>query len=75
MRRRAEGQTGRRAGFDFGSLRPLVAALRRIVGMPDYQSYLEHLRRKHPECTVPSEREYFDQYVAARYSGGPTRCC
>ena len=52
-----------------------MATLRRIVGMPDYASYIEHLRRKHPDCAVPSEREFFDQYVAARYSGGPTRCC
>ena len=55
--------------------RRATAILRRIVGMPDYASYIEHLRRKHPDCAVPSEREFFDQYVTARYSGGPTRCC
>jgi uncharacterized short protein YbdD (DUF466 family) len=57
------------------SLRLIVSSLRRIVGMPDYAGYVEHLRRKHPECAVPSEQEFFDQYVIARYSGGPTRCC
>jgi len=52
-----------------------MATFRRIVGMPDYAAYVEHLRRKHPGCDVPTEREFFDQYVTARYSGGPTRCC
>ena len=49
--------------------------LRRIAGMPDYEAYVRHLRSCHPERAVPSEREYFEQYVAARYGDGPTRCC
>jgi len=24
---------------------------------------------------LPSEREYYEEYVRARYEGGPTRCC
>jgi uncharacterized short protein YbdD (DUF466 family) len=43
--------------------------------MPDYEGHVEHLRRCHPDHPVPSEREYFEQYVAARYGDGPTRCC
>ena len=42
---------------------------------PTTQTYVAHLRQKHPGCAVPSEQEFFDQYVTARYSGGPTRCC
>jgi len=56
-------------------LRRFAASLRRIVGMPDYASFVEHMKRRHPDCAVPTEREFFDQYVTARYSGGPTRCC
>ena len=56
-------------------MRDLLAVLKRILGMPDYQAYLAHLRAHHPGCAVPSEREYFDEFVRARYSGGPTRCC
>ena len=67
MLERKGGKAGRREAF--------VAALRRIVGMPDYTSFVEHMKRKHPDCAVPTEREYFDQYVTARYSSGPTRCC
>jgi uncharacterized short protein YbdD (DUF466 family) len=57
------------------SLRHFVSAFRRVVGMPDYLSFVEHMKRRHPDCAVPTEREFFDQYVTARYSGGPTRCC
>jgi uncharacterized short protein YbdD (DUF466 family) len=43
--------------------------------MPDYAAHLEHLRRYHPERPVPSEREYFEAFVTARYGDAPTRCC
>jgi uncharacterized short protein YbdD (DUF466 family) len=69
MPRRTDGRSDGRAVI------PWIAAVRRILGMPDYATFVEHMRRRHPTCAVPTEREYFDQYVAARYSGGPTRCC
>ena len=43
--------------------------------MPDYQTYLAHLRLRHPDWPIPSEREYFELYLQARYGDGPTRCC
>jgi uncharacterized short protein YbdD (DUF466 family) len=58
-----------------GTLRAAASALRRVAGMPDYRAHVEHLRRCHPGRTVPTEREYFEQYIAARYGDGPTRCC
>ena len=67
--RRTGGQAVRRTVARVGEL------LRRIAGMPDYRAYVEHLRRCHPERALPTEREYFEQYVAARYGDGPTRCC
>jgi uncharacterized short protein YbdD (DUF466 family) len=56
-------------------LTELVRALRRVMGMPDYQAHLEHLRRFHPDRPRPTEREFFDDFVRARYTDGPTRCC
>jgi uncharacterized short protein YbdD (DUF466 family) len=68
---------GRRGGW--GALGQafsrLLSAIRRIAGMPDYAAYLEHLRRCHPERGVPSEREFYEAFVATRYEDGPTRCC
>lgn len=49
--------------------------VRRIAGMPDYAAHVAHLRTEHPGCPIPSEREFFDRYLATRYEGGPTRCC
>jgi uncharacterized short protein YbdD (DUF466 family) len=49
--------------------------LRRLAGMPDYHAHVEHLRRRHPETPIPSEREFYDDFVRARYGDGPTRCC
>jgi len=52
-----------------------VAVLRRVAGMPDYAAYVGHLRRCHPGRPIPTEREFFLEYVATRYGDGPTRCC
>ena len=48
---------------------------RGIAGMPDYHAYLEHLRRCHPDRAPLGEREFFDEYLRARYADGPNRCC
>jgi uncharacterized short protein YbdD (DUF466 family) len=53
----------------------VIAAMKRVVGMPNYEAYVEHLRTHHPECPVPSERQYFDDYLKGRYGGGFSRCC
>jgi uncharacterized short protein YbdD (DUF466 family) len=55
--------------------RRVLSGIRRIAGMPDYAAHVEHLRRCHPEAPIPSEREYYDDFVRARYGDGPTRCC
>ena len=56
-------------------LRAFVRTVRQVMGMPDYQAHLEHLRRRHPDRPLPSEREFFDEFVRTRYGDGPTRCC
>jgi uncharacterized short protein YbdD (DUF466 family) len=43
--------------------------------MPDYDAHVAHLRRCHPDRALPTRREYFEQYLLARYGDGPTRCC
>jgi uncharacterized short protein YbdD (DUF466 family) len=55
-----------------GALRRLVRALRRIVGAPDYQAYLEHCREAgHPPLL--SEREYVAEFFESKGKG--MRCC
>ena len=53
----------------------ITGVIRRIAGMPDYAGHLEHLRRCHPERGVPTEKEFFEEYLRSRYGGGVTRCC
>jgi uncharacterized short protein YbdD (DUF466 family) len=55
--------------------RQIMTAIRRIVGMPDYDAYVAHLRDHHPECVLPTEREYYGLYLRGRYGGGFSRCC
>jgi uncharacterized short protein YbdD (DUF466 family) len=52
-----------------------LRTVRRVAGMPDYAAFAEHQRRCHPEASLPSEREFYAQYLAARYGDAPTRCC
>ena len=56
------------------AIRGLLADLKRLLGMPDYQRHVAHLRARHPERTVPSEREFYDEFLRARYDG-VSRCC
>jgi uncharacterized short protein YbdD (DUF466 family) len=58
-----------------GFLTRAAAVLRRLAGMPDYAAYVEHARRCHPDRPVLSERDFFTEYLSARYADGPTRCC
>jgi uncharacterized short protein YbdD (DUF466 family) len=53
----------------------VLRVVRRISGMPDYAAYVEHAKRRHPERALASEREFYEEYLRARYEGGPTRCC
>jgi uncharacterized short protein YbdD (DUF466 family) len=53
----------------------VLQVVRRVAGMPDYAAHVAHLRRCHPEGDVPSAREFYEEYVRARYGDGPTRCC
>lgn len=55
--------------------RALVAAARRIAGVPDYDAYVAHLRSHHPERAIPSASEFFTERQQARYRAGGGRCC
>jgi uncharacterized short protein YbdD (DUF466 family) len=48
---------------------------RRLIGVPDYDTYVAHLRAYHPERPVPSYAEFFRERQEARYRGGGGRCC
>lgn len=55
----------------------LGQAARMLVGMPDYDTYVEHMRNKHPDKPVMTYEEFFRERQEARYGGGKGRpiCC
>lgn len=63
-----------------GFLRTLAAILRRtgnlMVGLPDYDDYLRHMAKSHPEEPVMDRVAFFRNRQQARYGGkGGGRCC
>jgi len=61
--------------FPLSLLPAFLSLLRSVAGMPDYAAHLEHLRRSHPGRPIPTEREFYEEFVRNRYQDGPTRCC
>ncbi len=54
------------------AIKRLLRALRRVIGAPDYEAYLEHCRAVgHPPRL--SEREYVKQFFENK--GKAPRCC
>ena len=55
----------------------LVRTARLCCGVPDYDTYVRHLRERHPERVVPDYATFFRQRQEARYGGrgGGFRCC
>jgi Uncharacterized small protein len=53
----------------------LRRALRGLFGMPDYERYLEHMRRCHPDAAPLTEREFHRHAIDRRYGAARARCC
>lgn len=46
-----------------------------MVGVPDYDRYLEHMRAVHPELTPLSREAFVQSRMLARYGGKGTGKC
>lgn len=55
--------------------RLLAQTGRLIVGVPDYDLYLAHMRRTHPDTATMSREAFFANRLEARYGRGASRCC
>ncbi|MFA9438861.1 YbdD/YjiX family protein [Uliginosibacterium sp. sgz301328] len=53
----------------------LGQAARALVGLPDYDTYVQHMRTTHPDRTPMTYEEFFRERQEARYSGGAGKCC
>ncbi len=72
-----EGRSARpalpRRAFD--AVRGVVWWFSSILGGQDYQRYVAHLRRTHPGCPIPTERQYWRDRHAEADRSPTNRCC
>lgn len=52
-----------------------VQSARLMVGMPDYDAYVSHMRERHPERVPLTRAAFFRVAQDARYGGRTGRCC
>jgi uncharacterized short protein YbdD (DUF466 family) len=53
----------------------LREAVLRIIGVPDYERYVTHMREQHPGEPVLSRDAFMRERMAARYERPGARCC
>ena len=54
----------------------LGQAAKMMIGVPDYDNYVEHMRITHPDQTPMTYEEFFRDRQDARYGGkGGAKCC
>jgi len=56
----------------------LGQAAKMLIGIPDYDNYVEHMQTNHPDKPYMSYEEFFRERQQARYGGdgkGGMRCC
>ena len=46
-----------------------------MFGIPDYDRYLDHMRKHHPHDAVLSAREFGARAIDRKYEGKGPRCC
>lgn len=70
------GAISRSAQAGRGTGRYLATTLRLMVGVPDYETYLNHMRVNHPDQKPMEYAEFFRERQQARYGGtGRIACC
>ena len=56
-------------------LRRVARVVRTVIGAPDYDRYVAHVRRRHPDCTPLTREAFVRERLDARYSRPGARCC
>ncbi len=53
----------------------LGQSMRLMVGLPEYDTYLAHMERTHPDQAPMTYEEFFRERQEARYGGKRAACC
>jgi uncharacterized short protein YbdD (DUF466 family) len=56
-------------------LQRLIAVVHRIIGAPDYDSYVAHLRAAHPDRAPVDRQTFLRERLESRYNKPGARCC
>ncbi|MCC7051690.1 MAG: YbdD/YjiX family protein [Gemmatimonadaceae bacterium] len=56
-------------------VRKWIHVLRTVIGVPDYDRYVRHMRTQHPDEPVMCQAEFAKARLEARYSRPGSRCC
>ena len=56
-------------------LRRWVAVVRTVIGVPDYERYVRHMRARHPDHPLLTPAEFASERLEARYRRPGSRCC
>jgi uncharacterized short protein YbdD (DUF466 family) len=56
-------------------LKAAARIVHRVVGAPDYEVYLQHMARCHPDAPPLSRKEFDEDRLRARYAQPGHRCC
>jgi uncharacterized short protein YbdD (DUF466 family) len=46
-----------------------------MIGAPDYDRYLQHMRSRHPNAEPLTRAEFVSQRMNDRYAKAGSRCC
>ncbi|HTD82653.1 MAG TPA: YbdD/YjiX family protein [Gemmatimonadaceae bacterium] len=52
-----------------------ASVVRAVLGVPDYDRYLSHMRTTHPGDRVMSETEFRHMRMNDRYNRAGSKCC
>ena len=53
----------------------IVRGLRTMLGAPDYERYLEHVKSAHPEVEPMPRGDFIRERMESRYNKPGSRCC
>ena len=53
----------------------VARALRTMLGAPDYDAYVAHLRERHPDARPLGREQFVDARLRERYERPGSRCC
>jgi uncharacterized short protein YbdD (DUF466 family) len=76
MKRSGQGPTLDAGNFGLSDqVRRVAKVIRTIIGAPDYERYVAHVRTCHPGQPVMSREEFAKSRLEARYNQPGNRCC